>query len=105
MYRIQELRANSGLTQKQLAEKIGVKNYIIGNWEQGRTEPSVKDLIDLANIFECSIDYLLGRENDFGQIVLTTNLSYDVSEVIGLYSNLTDNKKKIVTSLLKELNG
>ena len=105
MYRIQELRINSGLTQKQLAEKIGVKNYIIGNWEQGRTEPSVKDLIDLANIFECSIDYLLGRENDFGQIVLTANLSYDVSEVIGLYSNLTDNKKKIVTALLKELNG
>ena len=105
MYRIQELRINSGLTQKQLAEKIGVKNYIIGNWEQGRTEPSVKDLIDLSNIFECSIDYLLGRENDFGQIVLTANLSYDVSEVIGLYSNLTDNKKKIVTALLKELNG
>ena len=105
MYRIQELRINSGLTQKQLAEKIGVKNYIIGNWEQGRTEPSVKDLIDLANIFECSIDYILGRENDFGQIVLTANLSYDVSEVIGLYSNLTDNKKKIVTALLKELNG
>ena len=105
MYRIQELRINSGLTQKQLAEKIGVKNYIIGNLEQGRTEPSVKELIDLSNIFERSIDYLLGRENDFGQIVLTANLSYDVSEVIGLYSNLTDNKKKIVTALLKELNG
>jgi len=33
MYRIHELRLAAGLTQRELAEKIGVKNYTVANWE------------------------------------------------------------------------
>ena len=56
MLKIQELRTAKNLTQRALAEQIGVKNYTVANWEQNRTEPSLGDLIDLANFVECSID-------------------------------------------------
>ena len=38
MLKLQELRIQAGLTQRELAEKIGVKNYTVANWEQNRTE-------------------------------------------------------------------
>ena len=103
MFRIQELRIASGLTQRELAEKIGVKNYTVANWEQNRTEPSVRDLIDLANFFECSVDYLIGRENDFGQILIFKESAKEYKDILGLYEGLTDERKALVTSFLQDL--
>ena len=103
MFRIQELRTAKGLTQRELAEKIGVKNYIVANWEQNRTEPSVQDLQDLADFFECSVDYLIGRENDFGQIVLMREQPSEYTKVCGLYGELSEEKKKVVMDLLQVL--
>lgn len=104
MLKINELRQSLGITQKQLADKIGVKNYIVANWEQGRTEPSVKDLIDLANFFECSVDYLLGRENDFGQITVVKNSQSEYAELISLYSELSESKRKAILDFIKQFN-
>ena len=104
MLKIHELRVALGMTQKQLAEKIGVKNYVVANWEQGRTEPSLKDLIDLANLFECSIDYLVGRENDFGQILITKDVSEEYSEFISHFTTLSQSKKKAMIDFIKHFN-
>ena len=103
MFRIQELRTERGLTQRELAEKIGVKNYTVANWEQNRTEPSVRDLIDLANFFECSVDYLIGRENDFGQILILKDNASEQANFLSLYEGLTDERKTLVLSLLHDL--
>lgn len=103
MLKIQELRTSKNLTQRALAEQIGVKNYTVANWEQNRTEPSLGDLIDLANFFECSIDYLVGRENDFGQIVLTKEPSEEYTKIWGLYNNLSQEKKEVILFLLRSL--
>ena len=61
------------------------------------------DLIDLANFFECSIDYLVGRENDFGQIVLTNAPLEECMQIWGLYSNLSKEQKQVILFLLKSL--
>lgn len=103
MKKIQELRNALGLTQQALAEKIGVKNYIIANWEQNRTEPSIKDLVDLANFFQCSIDYLLGRENDYGQVVVFDHISKEQADLFVLYNNLTKEQKNLIIAILKEM--
>ena len=103
MLKIQELRTSQGLTQKALAEKIGVKNYTIANWEQNRTEPSVKDLKDLADFFACSIDYLVGRENDFGQILIASNLTDKQAQLLFLYENLSAQDKDLIEKLLYKL--
>ena len=103
MLKIQELRTTAGLTQRALAEKIGVKNYTVANWEQNRTEPSLKDLIDLADFFECSVDYILGRENDFGQIVIFNKESKEHGELLALFEALSPDRKHIILTLMKDL--
>lgn len=57
------LREQKNLKQKELGDKFGVKNNTISNWESGRTEPGYEVLIELANFFSVSIDYLLGHNS------------------------------------------
>ena len=49
MLKLKELRQEKGLSQEQLALIINVKNYTVGNWEQKRSEPSIDDIIKLAD--------------------------------------------------------
>jgi transcriptional regulator with XRE-family HTH domain len=58
-------RKKSKLTQKQLAEKLGVSDSTLSYWERGDFEPDSESLLKLANIFDVTVDYLLGR-NRFG---------------------------------------
>ena len=54
-------RKRAGLTRKEVAEKIGRSEDVIGKWERGETSPPVNpDGIKLANLYNCSIDYLAG---------------------------------------------
>ena len=53
------VRKSSGLTQKQIAEKLGVVESCYANWEQGRTEPSIASLRILCKIFNVSLDELI----------------------------------------------
>lgn len=84
--RLKELRQINSLTQSQLADKLGCNQTAIGKYERGDLQPSIETLFKLADIFGCSIDYLLGREDDFGNISVTTN------------SDLTEDEKKILTT-------
>ena len=59
-----DLRKSKELTQKELAQKIGYTNSTICDWEKGRSEPSIEALNNLADFFDVSVDYLMGREDD-----------------------------------------
>ena len=59
--RIKEERINKGLGQKELAEKIGKSVGNISGYETSDRMPPADILCDMANIFECTTDYLLGR--------------------------------------------
>lgn len=61
--RLKELRKAKELTQSQLAIKFGVRQGAINKWESGKTEPDFEKLVMLADYFEVSIDYLVGRKN------------------------------------------
>ena len=50
------------LSQVQLADKLGVKKQSISNWENDNIRPSVEMLEKIADFFDVSTDYLLGRE-------------------------------------------
>ena len=62
--RIKELRLESGLTQKQLAEKLNTTNSAVCDWEKGRTQPDLQMLVNIAGLFGVSVDYLLGLSDD-----------------------------------------
>lgn len=60
---IKKLRISAGITQKELADKLGVSHQTVFNWENEFFEPKIADLIRLADIFNVSIDYLVERIN------------------------------------------
>lgn len=57
--RIAVLRSSKGLNQKQLAEKLNISPSAIGMYEQGRREPSLALIVELAKILSVSTDFLL----------------------------------------------
>ncbi|MBR0368909.1 MAG: helix-turn-helix transcriptional regulator [Clostridia bacterium] len=62
--RIRELREDHDLTQKDVAEKLGMKQPQYFRYEQGYRDIPTDILIQLADIYNTSIDYLLGRTNN-----------------------------------------
>ena len=60
--RISAHRKQLGLTQDQLAEKLGVTAQAVSKWENDQSCPDISMLPKLAEIFGTSIDELLGRE-------------------------------------------
>ena len=55
------LRGQQGLTQKQLAEKLGLKQAAIGAYEEERATPPLASLLDLSKIFKVNLDDLVRR--------------------------------------------
>ncbi|MDR1094411.1 MAG: helix-turn-helix domain-containing protein [Clostridiales bacterium] len=64
---LQELRKEQGLTHKELAEAIQYSKAIIGFWESQKSEPKASAIIALADFFNVSTDYLLGRVDEAGK--------------------------------------
>lgn len=68
--RLKELRKENRITQKELAKHLNLTANSICEWENMRSEPNISTLIKIASLFQCSIDYLVGREDDLGNIVI-----------------------------------
>lgn len=60
---LKTLRLQNGLTQAQVAQKLGVTKSVISAYETGLRLPSYDILINISKIFKVSTDYLLGLEN------------------------------------------
>ena len=63
MLQIKKMRLAAGLTQAELAEKIGVTRSAVALWETGRKYPRGKDIPLIANLLHCSIDDLYERKS------------------------------------------
>lgn len=73
--RVQELRKLNGLTQEELAVKIGVEKLHISRMERGVTACSIDLLLDLSSTLRVSTDYLLTGKNPEKEITRTQLLS------------------------------
>lgn len=62
--KIKELRKNSKITQEQLGNAIGVSKMAISYFEKGKKSPGRESLEKIADYFEVTTDYLLGRSED-----------------------------------------
>ena len=61
--RIKELRKNKGLSQSQLANKVGISNQVISFYENNKREPKIETWQALANFFDVSVPYLQGIDD------------------------------------------
>lgn len=61
--RLKELREENNESQQQLGRVLNMSKMAISHWESGHSEPSIAQLIILANHFDVSVDYLIGRDD------------------------------------------
>ena len=96
---MKELRAEACLTQKELAEKLKLGQATIASYENGTREPHILSLIAYADFFDCSIDYLVGREED---VAKSAKKSMDnmISEMIYKFTALDTSKKMRVLAYI-----
>ena len=66
---LQILRKMTDMTQEKLAEKMGVSRQTISKWELGSILPEVEKLVDLCEMFNCSVDQLLKDNMDYSNEV------------------------------------
>lgn len=61
--KLYELRRASGMSQEELAEKLGVSRQAVSKWESGATQPELSKLIELSKLYSVSVDELLSLEH------------------------------------------
>lgn len=57
--RIQHLRKNKGLSQEELADKVGVSRQAVSKWESEQSIPDIEKIIIMSELFEVTTDYIL----------------------------------------------
>ena len=105
---LSELRKDKALTQRQLAEEIRVSTSTISNYEIGAHYPDIEKLIELADFFDVSTDYLLGRctatySPDVFQTLFLPGVTID--DMLQLLNGLTPEQKSAVLVLLRAIKG
>lgn len=61
---LKEMRLVKRLTQKDIADALGVSDSTVQKWEQDLADPNTDKLIKLAKILDCSLDYLFGFDSE-----------------------------------------
>lgn len=79
---LKELREKNGYTQKRLAELLHVSKNSVSHYELGKSMPDISILIEMTDIFDVSLDYLLGL-TDFNLSKDLLNKSLDKSIKVG----------------------
>ncbi len=85
--RLEELLEEQGITKYKLSRDLNLSNSTIWNWQNG-CQPTADKLIKLADYFEVSTDYLLGRSNDVGVIETNANLTAFQNKLLAVVAAL-----------------
>lgn len=88
--KLQTLRTKYGYSQKQVAAKLDVSPSIVSGYETGERTPSTEILLALSYLYNCSTDYLLGKQTPAPQFVLNTD-------------GLTTNQINAITNLVEAI--
>lgn len=105
---LRELRKSKNLSVKQLSELIGIQERSIYLYENGKQEPNYETLLKLADFFDVSIDYLLGRTDESEQtkkpaIGELLELSKNKQEILSLLDQVSEDNREMVDRAVKAL--
>lgn len=96
------LRNEKGINQTELGRLINVGKTTISGYENDSSFPDKETLKKIADYFDVSIDYLLGRTNDRTSNKTTEDWPADAIVLMRSVSKLTDKQKEIVKRLVQE---
>lgn len=83
---IKNIRKSRGLTQAQLADRVGVVKATVSSWETGRTEPNMEMIESIASVLSCNKSDLVGKDRIDGiQILNAEGLSRENFNRLKMY--------------------
>ena len=83
------LRKGRELTQEQLAEQLNVSRQSVSKWESAQSVPDIERILQLSDIFDVSLDYLLKNNEDINEQILSADDKPEAYKAI----DLTEAKK------------
>lgn len=90
--RLKELRLSHGFTQAYLSKELRIGQATIACYENGTREPHISILSAYADFFQCSVDFLIGREDEFGNVVISSGktkaLPDDAKQLLKIFQSL-----------------
>lgn len=108
--KLKNLREENNLSKYRLAQMVEVSQQAIADWENNKSEPKAIYLAKLADIFNVSTDFLLGREDEFGNKINNDNEMYvkvvarsKGNTVKPHYEKLTPEDIKLFEEILEKL--
>lgn len=103
--RIFELINNNGIKAAQLAKELNFPSGIISQWKIGRNNPSADALAKIADYFNVSVDYLLGRTDNPQNQNSAISLPEDAMQFLNLWNKLNDNQKDLIMGTMLDFAG
>ena len=88
--RLKDLRKQAGLTQVDVAEKLGISQPAYASWERGVKKPTQENLVKIAQILNVSVDYLVGNSEEKTDVLDNIELLFRMNS-----KGLSDEEKKI----------
>ena len=100
------LREKKGISQLQLAQALGITQQSVNKYENQTTEPDIDMLINMADFFDTSIDFLLGHTNIERKYEVTydTELNEEEIRVMEGYREVDKAGKEVLAALIRVLN-
>ena len=95
--RLKDLRKQAGLTQVDVAEKLGISQPAYASWERGVKKPTQENLVKIAQILNVSVDYLVGNSEEKADELDNIELLFRMTS-----KGLTDEEKEIFRKELIE---
>lgn len=109
--RIKQARLKKGLTQKQLADLMGVKHNSISDWENDKNKPYAETVELLMGALDIDANTLFGWDNleqikeDAEELANIILLNPKVKEILPLIDSLSDKDLEMVSNFIKRLGG
>lgn len=95
--RLKKLRKDTGLTQVDVASKLGISQQAYASWERGVKKPTQDNLVKIAQILNVSVDYLVGNSQDTSDELDNIELLFRMNS-----KGLTEEEKEIFKKELIE---
>ncbi|MDE6870254.1 MAG: helix-turn-helix domain-containing protein [Clostridia bacterium] len=98
-----ELLEERNLNRKQFAEQSGIPYTTVIGWTKLNRLPDYTALIKIADFFQCSIDYLVGRQDNYENDYTPLEISHSEQTLIKNFRKLDSENKELVLKLTKNL--
>lgn len=93
--KISNLRKSEGITQEELAEKLGTTRQAVSKWESDQSIPDVSNLVKISELFGCTTDYLLKAGTEMPNSTQSAN-SVNLSDVRAFFKKEYKSKKTVL---------